>query len=48
MVNSKPDLELIISDLLDMAYENAVAGKDTSVMLGAVILLREFQEKQDS
>jgi hypothetical protein len=45
MTNAKPDIHLIISDLLDCAYEAAVANRDTSVLIGAAILLKEYEEK---
>lgn len=45
MTNIEPEFELIIDDLLEMAYTNAVSDRDTSALIGAIILLREYHEK---
>lgn len=47
-MNAKPEIRLIIDDLLEQAYEAAVANRDTSVLIGAVILLKEYEEKKEN
>lgn len=37
----KPEVELIITDLLQRAYNEAIKGNDNSDLIGAVIILRE-------
>ena len=47
-MNAKPEIHLIIDDLLEQAYEAAVANRDTCVLIGAVILLKEYEEKKEN
>jgi hypothetical protein len=48
-MTNKPDLHLIIDDLLNIAYEESMKsnGVNVDVLLGALVLLREQENNSN-